>query len=73
MGLFKKKAQKQVPGYDPDIHKPVIRCSICTGEQIAGFKNLATGKFTEVILIRNESDLESFMKDYGLKSIEKEY
>lgn len=26
--------------YDKENKKPVIRCSICTGEQVAGFKDI---------------------------------
>lgn len=33
MGLFKKKTAKK--SYDRENMKPVIRASICTGEQIA--------------------------------------
>ena len=53
--------------------KPVIRCSICTGEQVAGFKNIHTGKFEEVMLIRNESDRRTFMEMYDIDTVSKEY
>lgn len=53
--------------------KAVIRCSICTGEQVAGFKDEKTGKFTEVMLIRDDKDLKKFMKMYDLKNVEKIY
>ena len=67
----KKKVQKKT--YDKENQKPVIRCSICTGEQVAGFKNIHTGKFEEVILIRNESDLRTFMEMYDIDTVSKEY
>ena len=67
----KKKVQKKT--YDKENQKPVIRCSICTGEQVAGFKNIHTGKFEEVILIRNESDLRTFMEMYDIATVSKEY
>lgn len=38
MGLFKKKTEKK--SYDPDRQKPVIHCSICNGEEVAGFKKI---------------------------------
>ncbi|MBR2561466.1 MAG: aspartate dehydrogenase [Eubacterium sp.] len=44
----------------------MLRKSICTGETTAGFRDLATGKYTEVMLIRDEKDLQQFMKEYGL-------
>ena len=45
---------------------PVIRSSICTGEQVAGFRDEATGKFTEMMLLRSEADLRTFMRTYGV-------
>ena len=67
----KKKVQKKT--YDRDNQKPVIRCSICTGEQVAGFKNIHTGKFEEVALIRDESDRRMFMQMYDIDTVSKEY
>ena len=51
----------------------MIRCSICTGEMAAGFKETATGRFEEVMLIRNDRDLERFEKEYGVENVTKEY
>ena len=62
--FFKKKIEKKT--YDKANKKPVIRASICTGEQVAGFKDLNTGEFEEVQLIRNPSDLKSFMEQYDI-------
>lgn len=60
--------------YDPNVHVPVIRCSICTGEQVAGFKDLSDGRFEEVMLIRSSADLEEFRERYGIMGdIEKIY
>lgn len=59
--------------FDSKTQKPVLRCSICTGEQVAGFKNLNTGKFEEVMLIKNEKDLTNFMNRCGISEISKEY
>lgn len=69
--LFRKKAANKT--YDPEVEKPVLRCSICTGEQVAGFRNLQTGAFREEACIKTEKDLETFLKCYGLTGIEKEY
>lgn len=72
--LFHKKKEKKLPiTYNPDIQKAVIHCSICTGEQVAGFKDLNTGKFTEVCLIKKDADLRDFMKTYGIDTVTKEY
>lgn len=66
--MFKKK--KEPRDFDRESLQPVIRASICTGEQVAGFKNIHTGKFTEVMLIRNDRDLEEFLENYGLSQEE---
>ncbi len=68
--LFKKE-KKQLT-YDRETQKPVIRCSICTGEQVAGFKDVHTGKFTDIMLIRDEKDLREFKEMYGITEIGKE-
>lgn len=59
--------------FDRSAYKPVLKCSICTGEQVAGFKNLTTGKFEEVMLIRNEKELAMFKERYGISELGKEY
>ena len=72
MGLFKKKTI--VKTYDKDNKKPVIKASICNGEQVAGFKDVHTGKIEEVMLIKSPADLDTFMKMYGIdEEIAKEY
>lgn len=71
MGLFKKSI---VSNYDKDNTIPAIKASICTGEQVAGFKNIHTGKFEDVMLIKSSGDLEAFKKKYGIvEEIEKIY
>ena len=47
--LFRRKRETRT--YDRETQKPVIRASICTGEKAAGFQDLRTGKFTEVMLL----------------------
>lgn len=46
--------------------EPVIRCSICTGEQVAGFRDKQTGEFLEIALLRGERDLQAFRTRYGI-------
>ena len=70
--MFGKKKQA-AKVYDKEHTVPVLRCSICTGEQVAGFKDLRTGAFEDVALIRNEGELKAFMRDYGIEKISKEY
>lgn len=62
--MFRKKVKKQT--YDKETLRPVIRSSICTGEQVAGFQNIQTGKFSEVMLIRGRSDLQEFLDTYDI-------
>ena len=72
LNMFRKK-QLVKKEYDRASQKPVLRCSICTGEQVAGFKNIHTGQWEEVMLIKNEEDLETFKRMYDLKEVTKEY
>ncbi len=69
--IFKRKQEKA--DYDRENQKPVLRCSICNGEQVAGFKDLRTGKFQEVMLIRDDRDLRRFKDMYDIDFVEKEY
>lgn len=72
MGLFRKKVE--VRTYDKGNKKPVIRASICNGEQIAGFKEIHTGRFEEIMLIKSPADLERFKTMYGItEEVAKEY
>ncbi len=67
--LFKKK-RTGAPAFDRTGKIPVIRASICTGEQVAGFKDTVSGKFTEVMLIRTGRDLREFRETYGVREDE---
>ena len=75
--LFGRKKQKEDNApkefYDPEIQRPILRCSICTGEKVAGFKNIHTGKFEEVTLIRDDRELQEFMDRYGISEVTREY
>ncbi len=73
MKLFKRKQQEIKKEYDRENQKPVLHCSICTGEQVAGFKDIHTGKFEEVMFIKDDRDLERFKNMYGISQVEKEY
>lgn len=69
---YLSKLSEDVP-FDKDSQTAVIKCSICTGEQVAGFKNNSDGHFTEVMVIRSEKDIELFRKIYQIEKITKEY
>lgn len=68
--LFGKRRKPPAAGYDKSGKIPVIRSSICTGEQVAGFKELAGGRFEELMLIRDSRDLEEFMRLYQVEERE---
>lgn len=69
--MFGKKTV--IRQYDKENTRPVLKCSICTGEQVAGFKDIHSGKFEEVMLIKNSRDLEVFKQLYQVEDISKEY
>ena len=74
--MFWKKRRAPIPAqaYDPQKVRPVIRCSICTGEEVAGFRELETGRFHDVQLLSGPKDLQKFMQRYGIDSVPpKEY
>ncbi len=68
--MFSSKKKKS---YDKENLKPALRCSICTGEQVAGFKNIHTGSFEDVMLINGEKDLKRFMELYGLTEVPEKF
>ena len=65
MALFakKKKEYPKMPEGDPE---PVLRCSICTGEQVLCAMDRETGELHEIMLIRNPDDLEGFCAANGI-------
>ena len=65
--FFRKKSVHSSPSQEFDRNKmvPVIRSSICTGEKTAGFKNLETGRFEDIML-----DLQEFLDLYGISKEE---
>lgn len=68
--MFWKKKQPE-RRYDPEAVEPVLHKSICTGETTAGFRDRKTGRFREVMLVRNERDLKEFMDAYGIETVPK--
>lgn len=73
--FWKRKKSSQQQSFDRDTEFPVIRSSICTGEQVAGFKHKQTGAFREIMCLRTVADKEQFMEQFGIKAeeIKKEY
>ena len=60
------KGKKSAATYDRSRYEPSIRVSICTGEQVAGFRDKQSGRFEEIMLLRNERDLEDFCRLYSV-------
>ncbi len=69
----KKDAGIQSIEYDLSKEKPILRCSICTGEKVFGFKDIATGKFREVGLITDDVQLARYMEICDISHVDKEY
>ena len=61
--FFSRK--KPAHSYDPATQQPALRCSICTGEQVAGFIS-PDGHFEDVQLIRQRDVLA---EKYGAKIV----
>ncbi len=73
--MFRIRKKQQAAPYDKTGKVPIIRSSICTGEQVAGFKDRTTGRFQELMLIRDDRDLQEFMQRYQVEAgeIEREW
>ncbi|MDD3416229.1 MAG: aspartate dehydrogenase [Lachnospiraceae bacterium] len=69
--MFGKKHQKEE--FDKTGKHAVIHASICNGERVAGFKDDKSGKFEEIMLIRNDKDLDAFMEEYDVSVVTKEW
>ena len=74
MLFFKKKKNEMLSAeYDKTKYTPALKCSICNGEQVAGFLDKDTGVFIEDTLIANDNDLLSFKKKYNINDLKKIY
>ena len=71
--MFGRKVKAKAVYFDKENQIPVVRCSICNGEQVAGFKDIRTGKFEEIMLIRGEADMAEFREMVDGMEIKKEY
>ncbi len=66
--MFGKKKEKTIkPLYDVEKKEPIIKASICNGEQVVGFRDIESGEFHEVMFIRNNDELESFKRRYRIQ------
>ena len=56
-----------VKSYDHEALEPVIRKSICTGEEVAGFREKESGRFRSVMLLKSDKDLDAFRREWGIE------
>ena len=67
MKLFRtEKPAPEVQAWPSERFEPVIRSSICTGEQVACMRERDTGKLHELMLLRTAADREAFCRMYGI-------
>ena len=73
--VFGRRKKQMFPPYNKEGKIPMIRSSICTGEQVAGFKDPVSGKFQELMLIRDSDDLSDFLRQYQVdeRDIQREW
>ena len=68
--MFGRRRKPAAVPYDKSGKIPVIRSSICTSEQVAGVKDSVSGKFEELMLIRDGKDLSEFLNRYQVEESE---
>ena len=67
MGIFSRK-KTAYPVFPKGDYEPVLRCSICTGEQVLCARERGTGKLIEIMLIRNPAQLEAVCEENGFSA-----
>ena len=67
MSLFRKRPKSADVAWDPQTQQPAVRRSICTGEMTVGFIDRATGRFTDLMRVDGQHELEAFMERIGAK------
>ena len=68
--MFGRRRKSAAVPYDKIGKTSTIRVSICTGEQVAGFKDPVSGKFEELMLIRDSRDFSEFLHQYQVEESE---
>ncbi len=66
MGLFGRKKQSDIPVIPKDGGEPVLRCSICTGEQVLCLQKEGSKDLKEIMLIRSPGELAEVCRANGL-------
>ena len=62
MKLFHKKSHTT---YNQATKTPVIKCSICTGEPVIGFRSKTNGRLLNAVAVHNRADIAAFYRSYG--------
>lgn len=68
--MFGRRKKQAPPPCERNGRIPVIRSSICTGERVAGFKDPVSGKFQELVLLRDDRDFQEFLRRYQVEESE---
>ncbi len=68
---FQRKRPRPL-AYDPARQQPVIRASICTGEQTACLRDRETGRLEEIMLLRTPEERRNFCRACGVREDEVE-
>ena len=66
MGIFGRKKSPDIPVLKPEAGEPVLRCSICTGEQTLCIREAGSGRLKEIMLIRSPGELEEVCRANGI-------
>lgn len=66
--MFDKKFV--IEAYNKEEFKPIIKANMSTSEKIAGFIDLQTGNFVEIMSIRNSADMDFFLDKYEISVAE---
>ncbi len=69
---YEKHMRDTIP-YDPVKQEAVVRCSVCTGERVAGFRDRENAHFTEVMVLRTPEEEKRFKELYGIDTLRVEY
>lgn len=70
---FNKKDQIRKIEYNKETEVPAVKSSICTGEKTAGFLEVNTGKYRDVMLVKSDADIDLFKKACGVDEVRKIY
>ena len=70
---FKKKKPIDIYRYNKETEVPAVKSSICTGEKTAGFLEVTTGKYRDIMLVESDADIEAFKSACGVDEVKEIY